>query len=48
MELHCCSAAPLDDAMTENDIEGKNIFELPEDTGILRGAKTALENLKIL
>ena len=42
------SVIPQDDAMTENDIEGKNIFELPEDAGILRGAKTALENLKIL
>ena len=42
------SVIPQDDAMTENDIEGRNIFELPEGTGILKGAKTALENLKIL
>ncbi len=42
------SVIPQDDAMTENDIEGKSIFELPEDTGILRGAQEALTNLKIL
>lgn len=42
------SVIPQDDAMTENDIEGRNVFELPEGSGILKGAETALENLKIL
>ncbi len=42
------SVIPQDDAMTENDIEGRNVFELPEDSGILKGARIALENLKIL
>ena len=42
------SVIPQDDAMTENDIEGKSIFELPEDTGILKGAEQALTNLKII
>jgi CO dehydrogenase maturation factor len=42
------SVIPQDDAMTENDIEGRNIFELPDDTGILEGAASALENLNII
>ena len=42
------SVIPQDNAMTENDIEGRSVFELPKDTGILRGVETALENLKIL
>lgn len=41
------SVIPQDDAMTENDIEGRSIFELPGDSGILKGADTALKNLKI-
>ena len=41
------SVIPQDDAMTENDIEGRSVFELPADTGILKGVNTALENLKI-
>ncbi|MBR6380908.1 MAG: AAA family ATPase [Lachnospiraceae bacterium] len=39
---------PQDDAMTKNDIEGKSIFELPEDAGILRGAKEAMKQLGII
>ena len=42
------SVIPQDNAMTENDIEGRSVFELPEDTGILEGVRCALENLKIL
>ncbi|WP_022764738.1 nucleotide-binding protein [Butyrivibrio sp. XPD2006] len=41
------SVIPQDDAMTENDVEGKNIFELPQETGILKGADEALKNFKI-
>ena len=41
------SVIPQDDAMTENDVEGKTIFELPQETGILKGADEALKNLKI-
>ena len=41
------SVIPQDDAMTENDVEGRNIFELPVGTGILKGADEALRNLKI-
>ena len=37
-----------DDAMTENDIEGRSVFELPGDSIILEGAKKALTNLEIL
>ena len=42
------SVISQDDQMTENDIEGRSVFELPADSGILSGAKTALENLGIL
>ncbi|MDO4803567.1 MAG: AAA family ATPase [Lachnospiraceae bacterium] len=37
-----------DNAMTENDIEGKSVFELPADAGILQGARQALVNMGIL
>ena len=37
-----------DDAMTENDIEGRSVFELPKDSLILEGARMAMENLNIL
>ena len=37
-----------DDAMTENDIEGKSVFELPKDSIILSGARKALTNMEIL
>lgn len=41
------SVIPQDNAMTENDVEGRNIFELPAETGILKGTDEALKNLKI-
>ena len=41
------SVIPQDNAMTENDVEGRNVFELPAETGILKGADEALKNLKI-
>ena len=41
------SIIPQDDVMTENDVEGRNIFELRQDSGILKGADKALKNLKI-
>ena len=34
--------------MTENDIEGNSVFELPSDTIILKGAKEALKNLEVI
>ena len=37
-----------DNAMTENDIEGRSVFELPSDAIILDGARTALRNMSIL
>ncbi len=37
-----------DNAMTENDIEGRSVFELPKDALILGGAKDALRNMGIL
>ncbi len=39
---------PQDNAMTENDIEGRSIFELPADSPVLTGARTALTALGIL
>ena len=39
---------PQDDVMTENDIEGKDVFELPADTKIIKGAKKALENMGVI
>ncbi|WP_034444765.1 ATP-binding protein [Butyrivibrio sp. AE2032] len=41
------SVIPQDNAMTENDIEGRSVFELPNDTGILKGVDEALQNLNI-
>ena len=39
---------PQDNSMTENDIEGKSIFELPADALILQGAREALTTMGIL
>ncbi len=39
---------PSDPAHAENDIEGRSIFELPEDSAILRGARTILQKMEIL
>ncbi len=37
-----------DNAMTENDIEGRSVFELPSDAIILDGARDALRNMDVL
>ena len=37
-----------DDAMTENDMEGRSIFELEENAAILQGVREALDRLAIL
>ena len=42
------SVIPQDDGMTENDIEGRSIFELPADSPILKGAEDALLKMHIL
>jgi CO dehydrogenase maturation factor len=42
------SVISQDNSMTENDIEGKSIFELPEDALILQGAREALTTMGIL
>lgn len=39
---------PPDNSMTENDIEGKSVFELPEDALILEGARYALRKMEII
>ena len=43
-----CAVIGQDDSMTENDMEGRSIFELPEHVPILSGAEEALKNLGIL
>ena len=41
-------AAILNDGnLAEYDIKGENIFYLPENSGIVEGAKTALEHMGI-
>ena len=42
------SVIPQDNDMTENDIEGRSIFELPADSPILKGAEDALSKMHIL
>ena len=42
------SVIPQDNGMTENDIEGRSIFELPSDSPILLGALNALRNMHVL
>ena len=39
---------PPDPAHAENDIEGRSIFELPEDSAILRGAREILQKMEII
>ena len=37
-----------DETLAENDIEGESVFELPEDCNVMKGTRTALENIGIL
>ena len=39
---------PSDEAHAVNDIEGRTVFALPEDSPIMRGAREALTKLEIL
>ena len=39
---------PPDPAHAENDIEGRSVFELPEDSVILAGAREILTKMKLL
>lgn len=39
---------PQDDAMTENDIEGRSVFELDKDAIVLNGARSALKGLGLI
>jgi len=42
-----CAVIGQDDAMTENDMEGRSIFELNGDAPILQGVREALANMGI-
>jgi CO dehydrogenase maturation factor len=42
------AAIPADSAFAANDIMGKSVMELPEDSSMLKGVKEALLNIEIL
>ena len=46
MELLSC--IPADPAQAENDIRGRTVFELPESSPLLRGARETLQRLELL
>jgi len=39
---------PTDPLHAANDIQGKSVFELPEDSNIMVGVKQALQALEII
>ena len=39
---------PSDDAHARNDIDGKSVFDLPEDSPIMAGSRQALTKLGLL
>lgn len=47
-KLELLSCIPDDREMALNDMQGKSVFDLPEDSYILKGAKEALEKLNII
>ena len=42
------AAIPADSGFAANDIQGKSVMELPEDSAILQGVRTALRQIEIL
>jgi CO dehydrogenase maturation factor len=36
-----------DERQTRNDVEGKSVFELPEDSNVMKGARLALSKLEL-
>ena len=47
-DLEIVSVISNDDKLAKYDIMGQNIFELPDDCEIVKGAETALKNIKII
>ena len=39
---------PTDPAHAANDIQGRSVFELPEDSSIMTGVKTALQAIEMI
>ena len=51
IRVECASVLaviPSDSGHAVNDVEGKSVFSLPEDSPVLTGARRALEKLEIL
>ena len=42
------SAIPADAVFAANDIKGRSVLELPEDSAVLKGVREALQKIKIL
>ena len=42
------SAIPADAAFAANDIRGRSVLELPEDSAVLKGVREALQKIEIL
>lgn len=42
------SFIPADSAFAANDIKGKSVLELPEDSAVIKGVKEALQKIEIL
>jgi CO dehydrogenase maturation factor len=42
------AAIPSDSGFAADDIQGKSVMELPEDSAILQGVRTALHSIEIL
>ena len=46
--LEILSLIPADSAIAANDIKGKSVMELPEDSVMLKGVREALQKIEIL
>jgi CO dehydrogenase maturation factor len=47
-EVEVLSFIPADSAFAANDIMGRSVMELPEDSAMLRGVREALKNMDLL
>ena len=46
--LEILSLIPADSTFAANDIKGKSVMELPEDSVMLKGVREALQKIEIL
>ena len=42
------SAIPADAVFAANEIKGRSVLELPEDSAVLKGVREALQKIEIL